>query len=122
MVGPPEDTGKRAVAAGQAISRRRSFLQTDAGLLDDATPDFHFRPEKCANTFGSVRSALVTERLQASMNAWIAERGNGIGVHFRDDLRRGLGRHKEAVPRHDIETWNAAFGDRRHVGRDRGTF
>ena len=32
------------------------------------------------------------------MNARIGERRNGIGVHFRDDLGRGLGRHKEAVP------------------------
>ena len=34
----------------------------------DATPDFDFRPEKCADALGSVGPALVTERRQASMN------------------------------------------------------
>src|SRR6476660_932575 len=80
------------------IPTARSFLRTDTGLLDDATPDFDFRPEKCADALGSVGPALVTERRQASLNARISERGNGIGVHFRDDLGRGLGRHKKAVP------------------------
>jgi hypothetical protein len=44
------------------IQTARSFLRTDAGLLDDATPDFDFRPEKCADTLGSVGPTLVTER------------------------------------------------------------
>src|SRR4051794_11752428 len=80
------------------IQTAQSFLRTDTGLLDDATPDFDFRPEKCADTLGRVGPALVAERRQASLNARISERSNGIGVHFRDDLGRGLGRHKEAVP------------------------
>ena len=44
------------------IQTARSFLRTDAGLLDDATPDFDFRPEKCADALGSVGPAFVTER------------------------------------------------------------
>ena len=52
MVGPPEDTGKRAVAAGQAISRLRSFLQTDAGF------DPRLNRDAVTRAFGSKDDAL----------------------------------------------------------------
>ena len=72
-------------AVGKArIQTARSFLRTDAGLLDDATPDFDFRSEKCADPLGSGGPALVTERRQASIEQIEANGRDHEQVHGGD--------------------------------------
>src|SRR5215831_14662044 len=103
-----------------AVFCRASVQRRDAGLLNDAGPQLDFAFEKCPNLLRRIGTALVAERHQTPLHVRIGERGNRVGIHFRDDFAWSLSRHEKRVPGNHVKAGDTVLGDRWYFGGDGG--
>src|SRR6266545_3051557 len=73
-----------------------SLADADAGFLDDRCPFVHLRLEKRRKLLRRRAHHQHAQLLEPLLGRWVVQRRHGVGMDLFNDLRRRLGRRKNA--------------------------
>src|SRR5687768_13122264 len=94
----------------------RPLFDADVRVLDDLGEDRAFGAEKLGQLLRRGTGGLVADTDDALADIGHAQYLDRFGMEAGDDGRRRSGRDDEAVPRGDVEPFEAGFVQRRQVG------